>query len=322
MSGDDAEELARFGQTTIAEGSKSFALASLFFGADLQTDVQLLYAWCRHCDDVVDGQNLGGDAPSAAMSEADRAAALEALRTNTARVMRGDAVGELAFDGFARVVARTKMPAVYPQDHLDGFAYDVAPKPFDSLDDVLAYCYGVAGVVGVMMAIVMGVDPEDGDTLDRACDLGLAFQLTNICRDVVDDAAGGRVYLPADGLARHGVAATPAAVADPAARAAVWRAALEVLDVADLYYASATKGVRQLPIRAAAAVAAARNVYREIGARVRDGGPEAWDQRVVVSSRRKTALAAMGALTGGAASMFLQREAAPRSAILWTRPHR
>ncbi|MBY0420947.1 MAG: phytoene/squalene synthase family protein [Parvularculaceae bacterium] len=315
----DREALSAYGRETIAKGSKSFALASLLFGREMQADAQMLYAWCRWCDDVVDGQTLGGDAPDAAMTREERAERLGALRRDTARALSGESVGEPAFDAFGEVARRHQLPRRYCFDLLDGFAMDAEATKFRSLDDTLRYCYGVAGVVGVMMAILMGVDRSDEETLDRACDLGLAFQLTNICRDVLDDARADRIYIPADILRAESVEPEPEAVLDPVQRENVWRAAVRVLDIADAYYASASFGVRRLPLRAAAAVAAARNVYSAIGGKIRAGGPAVWDQRVAVSGRRKAALALLGVATSGPAAMFLRKSAAPPREGLWSR---
>lgn len=311
--------LSAYGRTTIAKGSKSFALASLLFGKEMQEDAQMLYAWCRHCDDVIDGQALGADAPDAAMTGEERRLRLAGLRRDTARALAGEKTGEAAFDAFGEVAARHRLPERYPFDLLDGFALDAEEAAYPTLDHTLRYCYGVAGVVGVMMAILMGVDRDDEETLDRACDLGLAFQLTNICRDIFDDAAAGRVYLPADYLNREGVGPTAADMLSPDARPRVWRAAIAVLDIADLYYASATVGVRRLAPRAAAAVAAARNIYRDIGRRIRVEGEEAWRSRVAISAPRKALLAFAGLATGVPASIFLRKSPAPPREGLWRR---
>lgn len=313
--------LARHGADAIAKGSKSFAFASLLFGRAMQADVHMLYAWCRHCDDVIDGQTLGGDAPGA-MPRAEREARLDMLRRQTREALAGERTGDPAFDGFGAVAARRRIPECHPMDLLDGFAMDVEARSYRSLNDLMDYCYGVAGVVGVMMAIVMGVGADDEETLDRACDLGLAFQLTNICRDVIDDASGGRIYLPLDWLAEEGVAPDAAAVLDPANRDALARVAARTLAAAEAYYASASEGARRLPLRAASAVLAARNVYREIGRRVEARGPNAWDDRTFVSGPRKILLAAAGA--GGAlAQQALLRERSLKTRDdLWRRPRR
>lgn len=317
---DPAADLRAFSRETIAKGSKSFALASLLFGEEMQADAQMLYAWCRHCDDVIDGQTLGGDAPDADLSAAERRTRVDHLRAQTVRALEGHHTGEHAFDAFAAVAARAKLPARYPLHLIDGFALDIEPRLYPTTESLMDYCYGVAGVVGVMMAIIMGVDPDDDETLARACDMGLAFQLTNICRDVMDDARGGRIYLPTAYLQEQGIAATPGAILDPANREAVWLAADRVLDDADRYYISASEGVRRLPPRAGAAVAAARNVYRAIGHRLRFRGPGVWDNRIVVPTWRKRWLALSGAATGAAAS-FTQRPRPMRAREgLWNRP--
>jgi 15-cis-phytoene synthase len=314
--------LAEHGAESIAKGSKSFALASLLFGKETQADVHMLYAWCRHCDDVIDGQTLGGDAPDAALSREDMENRLELLRAQTIMALKGERTGVPAFDGFAQVAARRRIPEAYPMDLLAGFGHDAEGRTYETLDDLMDYCYGVAGVVGVMMAIVMGVEARDDETLDRACDLGLAFQLTNICRDVVDDAAGGRIYLPLDWLARAGVPVTPEALRDPQNRNAIASVVAKVLKEADRYYASASEGARRLPFRAGAAVLAARNVYREIGRKVEALGPAAWDRRTVVSNPMKISLAAAGvAACAGQAALFRARPLSKRE-NLWKRPVR
>ena len=135
------------------------------------------------------------------------------------------------------------------------------------------------------MARVMGVtDPE---VLRRAQDLGLAFQLTNISRDVIEDAEGGRVYLPADWLVEAGLEPTAEAVADPGNRQTVHRVTQRLLAVAEPYYDSARDGLRGLPFRSSMAIAAARGVYREIGRKVRRGGPGVWKRRVSVGPAMK-----------------------------------
>ncbi len=317
------EALAAHGRARIAEGSKSFAMASLLFGREMQADVEMLYAWCRRCDDVIDGQDLGGDAPDRFLTPAERAGRLENLQRLTERALDGEATGDPAFDGFSAVARKHRLPRRLAMDHLDGFAMDVQTGAYRTLEDTLDYCYGVAGSVGVMMAILMGVASDDAQTLDRACDLGIAFQLTNICRDVLDDARAGRVYLPADFLEENGVdPASESVIAQPS-REGVARAVAAVLDEADRYYRSASFGLRRLPPRAAAAVAAARNVYRDIGRIVREAGVAAWDARARTSPARKSWLAFAGAVSGAPQPLFLKNlTAPPRDAALWTRPAR
>jgi phytoene synthase len=314
------ENVTQRARDAIAGGSKSFALASLLFRPAMRRHAHMLYAWCRYCDDVIDGQNLGfGETIAAGKDAVPDAGDLADLRRATESVFRGEEQPIWQFDALQTVVLETGMPAQHAYDLLQGFEMDVAQARYETLEDTLRYSYHVAGVVGVMMAIVMGIDPADDDTLDRASDLGIAFQLTNIARDVIDDAAIGRIYLPGEWLEEEGVEAHPAALLDEANREGVWRVALRLLGEADRYYVSSGPGVRRLPIRAGFAVAAARGVYRDIGRVIRSKGPEVWKRRARTSRSRKVALAGLGCLQGAGSKSLAFRNLPPR-ADLWKRP--
>jgi len=265
---------------TIASGSKSFFTASLLLPTQLRDSAHLLYTWCRHCDDCVDGQRLGFADESAKRPAAE---VLEYLNEQTRRTLAGEPVEQLPFQALSRVVAEYEIPEADPLALLEGFAMDVRGGPYETLDDTIRYCYHVAGVVGVMMARVMGV--RDRDALDRAADLGIAFQLTNIARDVVDDAAVGRVYLPDQWVRESGIHRERIAHAEY--RSPLATVVGKVLDEAERYYASAKIGIARLPFRSAWSIATARLVYRDIGHLVRKLGPRAWDERVSVSPLRK-----------------------------------
>ncbi|MGF6439007.1 15-cis-phytoene synthase CrtB [Kosakonia sp. 1610] len=296
---------------TITVGSKSFATASKLFDPATRRSALMLYAWCRYCDDVIDEQELGFR--TALPQQESALARLEMLRVETQRAFDGEAMGEPAFAAFQEVVTRHEMPAHLAFAHLEGFAMDVRETHYQTFDDTLRYCYHVAGVVGLMMAWIMGV--RDELVLDRACDLGLAFQLTNIARDIVEDAENGRCYLPAQWLAEEGMTARE--IADPAKRQHIARLARRLVMAAEPYYASAKAGLRGLPLRSAWAIAAAHGVYRQIGIKVMAAGAAAWEQRQGTSKAEKLGLLAKGA--GMALTSRLSRPA-PRPAHLWQRP--
>ncbi|MEL6372870.1 MAG: phytoene/squalene synthase family protein [Pseudomonadota bacterium] len=317
------DEIVEHARTLIQKGSKSFAGAARLFAPEQRDSAYMLYAWCRHCDDVIDGQELGHTPASAAVttaygtsgaqvaapatgepppdaretpaasaaafaaagpSAAEQQHALEGLQCQTEQALRGDAVDPV-FIALSRVVDRHAIPHRHPFELLEGFRMDVEGARYTTIDDTLRYCYHVAGVVGVMMAMVMGVKARE--TLNRASDLGLGFQLTNIARDVIPDAQAGRVYLPAAWLEDVGVPATPEAVAAVENREAVACVVRRLLDEAERYYESARHGLPALDSRSAWAIASARHVYRDIGSLVRERGSKAWDRRAVVSRMRK-----------------------------------
>jgi len=296
---------------TIAVGSRSFATASRLFDAHTRRSAVLLYAWCRHCDDVVDGQHLGGG--GATDPDGRGAERLRMLDAQTRQAYAGETMTDPAFAALQAVALAHRIPIALPLAHLDGFAMDVDGHRYDTLDDTLLYCYHVAGVVGLMMARIMGA--RDEATLDRACDLGLAFQLTNIARDIVDDAQVGRCYLPETWLAAHRV--PRAELADPRHRQALAEMAAALVRAAEPYYTSAGHGLAALPLRSAWAVATAHGVYREIGLRVEREGPRAWDRRVSTSRATKLRLLLRAAGT----ALRSRRQVPPaRPAQLWQRP--
>lgn len=300
-------------ERAIAEGSKSFAAAARLFDRRTREGAVLLYSWCRHCDDVVDDQRLGFRTDGRP-STRDAGERLAGLIDDTRRALAGEPTSHPAFAALQTVVARHGLPARYPLQHLDGFRMDVEGRGYRVVGDTLDYAYHVAGVVGVMMAYVMGV--RDEATLDRASDLGLAFQLTNIARDVVEDAQVGRVYLPAAWLAEAGIPLDEIAAARH--RPALAGVARRLVVSAEPYYASAGIGVAALPLRSACAIATARGLYRRIGLEVVARGPLAWDRRVSTSKMQKLGHVVVG-VAAALASRAGTRDRAPRLG-LYARP--
>ncbi len=300
---------------SITQGSKSFRAASRLFDSRTREDAWLLYAWCRACDDAIDGQDHGHG--HVELTQAQRRERLDRLYAVTCAALRGEPMDDPTFAAFQRVAFRARLPEQYPLEHLQGFGMDVEERTYETLEEVLVYCWHVAGVVGVMMTLVMG--PRDEATLRRAQDLGIAFQLTNIARDAVDDARAGRIYLPAAWLREAGITPTPEAVADPANRAAVHAVARRLLSVAEPYYDSAREGLRWLPYRSVMAVAAARGVYREIGRKLIRKGPGAWEKRVSVGKPMKLWLFGRSLLITLWIMTLHRGRAAPKRPDLWSR---
>lgn len=313
VSGDD---LAKLSGSIIQAGSKSFAAAAKIFDPETRKSAYLLYAWCRHCDDIIDNQSLGyrdnqriGNEPAVELIK---------LREMTKSAMSGEIINDPMFVALQNVAAKHSIPSTYPLALIDGFEMDVTSRVYQNLNDTLLYCYHVAGVVGIMMAIVMG--RRDSETLDRANDLGLAFQLTNIARDVIEDAQNGRVYLPADWLEAEGIAAKPNAVADVKNRNDVAKVVRRLLIEADKYYCSSLAGLPKLGFRSAWAIATALKVYKAIGAEVIRQGPRAWDQRVSTSKAEKILAIMYGFRKAVFAKAFGGFNEYPARDNLWNRP--
>jgi 15-cis-phytoene synthase len=308
----DRSTLVAHARESIARGSKSFAMASRLFDLQTRERAWLLYAWCRKCDDIADGQDHGGTMQGVT----DGQARLSAMRLLTDAALRGEPTGDPAFDGFGLVMRECRIPDRYAHDLLEGFALDARDWRPRSEADMLRYCYHVAGAVGCMMAVLMGVDPDNEATLDRACDLGLAFQLANIARDISEDEAADRCYLPEEWLVEMDI--PPGEHMKPWVRPRLAILARRLADMAAVYEDSARHGTGALPPRAAWAVLAAAGIYGGIAREVVRRGEHAWDHRVVTPKLEKLGwVVRAGLQVPGRARRW--PAAAPRSSQLWSR---
>ena len=239
---------------SIRQHSKSFSLAARLLPLAYRDDAAAVYAWCRRADDAID--EPAGDDPRASLTR---------LRRELATVYEGDQCEDPVLSAFQRVVIHRKIPLQYPCELLAGMEMDLSGYPYRTWQDTLLYCHRVASTVGLMMCHVLGV--SDPRALGHAADLGIAMQLTNICRDVREDWQRGRLYLPNSLLERHGghVPANGGAALQDVGTAALAAAVRSALSVADEFYESGRVGLRYLSWHGALAVDVARRVYSGIG---------------------------------------------------------
>lgn len=260
----------------LRRGSQSFHAASLILPRRVRDPATALYAFCRVADDAVDQSR-----------HAARAVAL--LRERLDRIYADRPFDTPVDRAFAAVVQSGAIPRAIPEALIEGFAWDAAGLRCPDIAALEAYAVRVAGTVGLMMALLMGRREEE--TLARAVDLGIAMQLGNVARDVGEDAAAGRLYLPLDWLAEEGV--DPARfLSAPAPCEGVARVVARLLAHADERYERASAGIARLPADCRPAIHAARLVYREIGREVAARGFDSISGRAFVPGRRKAALLA------------------------------
>ena len=267
----------------IRKGSKSFSLAARLFDPATRDAAFFLYGWCRYCDDQVD--QVGTSA-----SRNELAARLKVLKDKTAAAFSFAPQDEPVFIALQYIVHRYGIPSHYALELIEGMAMDVRATRYANLKELLLYCYRVAGTVGLMMAHVMGL--RDEAALEHAADLGIAMQLTNIARDIVEDASMQRIYLPLTWLSEAEVQPEKIDAAENREKLAMLTRRL--LREAERYYRSGDEGLWYLSFRSACAVAAARRVYAEIGAMLLRKGPRAWDQRTYVTGARKIRMVLRG----------------------------
>ncbi|SEW43862.1 phytoene synthase [Cognatiyoonia koreensis] len=237
----------------IRTGSLSFHAASKLLPAKVRDPALALYAFCRLADDEVDE----GD---------QKASAVLRLRDRLDRAYAGTPMDAPEDRAFAAIIADFDMPRALPEALLEGLAWDASERRYDTLSDVRAYSARVASAVGAMMCVLMRV--RDPDALARACDLGVAMQLTNIARDVGEDARAGRIYLPLDWLKDAGLD-TESFLYDPRATPAVRIMVRRLLAEARRLYVRSEAGINALPRDARLGIWAARLIYDGIGKEVR-----------------------------------------------------
>lgn len=286
----------------LSEGSRTFHAASLLLPRRVRDPATAFYAFCRAADDAID---LGDG----------KAAALARLRSGLDAIYAGRPPPTPADRALAGVVARHAIPRALLDGLLEGFAWDAEGRRYDDLAGLHAYAARVAGTVGAVMALLMGA--RSPAAVARACDLGVAMQLTNIARDVGEDARAGRLYLPRDWMREAGLdpdawLARPRH--DPALASVVHR----LLRAADALYARADAGIALLPLACRPGIGAARRFYAEIGREVERAGCDSVTRRAAVPFPRKAGLLVLSlaaAPRGGA-----PRGGAPREGASWTPP--
>lgn len=272
--------MSRQARATLARGSRSFALAARLLPASCRDDVAVLYAYCRRADDAVDES-----APD------ERPVRVAALCRELDSLYAGEAQAEPLLAAFQAVIARHGIPEAYPRALLAGIRSDIAAVRMQTVAELSLYAYRVAGVVGLMMCHVLTL--SDARALRNAAHLGMAMQLTNICRDVAEDWQLDRLYLPADLLAECGapeLALDSSAPIDPERAQPLALACGKLLELAERYYASGDAGLSALPVRSALAVRSARLIYSEIGRRLARRGWDVRSGRVVVPTWLKLLL--------------------------------
>ncbi len=280
-------------RASLAHNSKTFHAASLLLPPSVRAPATVLYGFCRLADDTVD-------------VEGGRRLALTQLRRRLDRVFEGRPQPVAADRALAAVVAQYGIPRALLDLLIEGLSWDVDGRDYETLEDLQDYAARVAGTVGAMMSLLMGV--RDAAALARACDLGVAMQLSNIARDVGEDARMGRLYLPRQWLREAGL--DPAAwLAAPRFEPALAAVVQRLLAAADVLYARAAAGVASLPLACRPGINAARLMYAAIGHEVARAGCDSVSRRAVVPGRRKSRLLLQAAVSLWPARSQLQQPA-------------
>jgi phytoene synthase len=261
-------------------GSRTFFAASLFLPAAVRSSATALYAFCRMADDAIDQGH-------------DRERALRDLHARLDLIYQQRPGHDVADRAFARAVADHSIAKAIPLALLEGFSWDADNRRYETLSQLTDYAVRVAGTVGLMMSWIMGV--QDRASLARACDLGVAMQLTNIARDVGEDARNGRLYLPLQWM-REAHIDPQAWLNRPVFDAALAGVIQRLLETAEALYLRSEAGLSRLPRACRPSMYAARMLYAEIGHEVARRNFDSVSQRAVVKGSRKLRLVARALL--------------------------
>ena len=256
-------------------GSKSFSAAAMLLPRRARSPATVLYAFCRVADDAVDGAEQGGQG------------AVDDLRRRLDAAYGGTPDDTAIDRALSAVVARERLPRALLDALVEGMSWDASGRRYETLTDLYAYAARVAGSVGAMLALVMGA--RSPAMVARACDLGIAMQLTNVARDVGEDAPRGRIYLPLAWLDEAKIDATRW-LANPAHSEALGSVVERLLGMADVLYARADVGIEGLPADCRPAIRAARWIYADIGRAIGRARFDSVNQRAVVGRWRKALL--------------------------------
>lgn len=280
-------------KSDIQKGSKSFFLASIFFSDREKAAAWKLYSWCRYCDDVVDdsaasaAQQIADPSTSRAITQKN----VDLLKQQTQDCYQSKPSPAHPWPAFCEIIHEYHIPEKYPLDLVRGFQMDAEGAKIPDFETLLDYCYCVAGTVGLMMCHIMGV--RSTQALGHAVALGQAMQLTNIARDIQEDFRRNRIYLPTTWLQEEGL--NEQNLFEPQKRAHLEKVVRRLVDEAQSRYEFGIQGLKFLSLRSAWAVCIALHVYRDIGRQVLD--KKSFDQRVVVSGRRKIFLLLKASMT-------------------------
>ena len=277
--GDDVIARSR---AVLAKNARSFRFAGLFLPAQALDDAAVVYAFCRLVDDAID------EAPDLGSARAEAKA--------LARELRGEQRARPEVAAFIVVAARIGLDLRFAEQLIVGVDEDaVGHVRLDDDAGLVRYGYLVAGTVGGMMCAVLGV--KDPVAVPFAVDLGIGMQITNICRDVLEDAHKDRVYVPLQRLRAVGVDAdcfVDDVVAGRVDRDKVASVVRDLLGLAERYYASGDAGLRYIPWRSRLAILIAGRVYRAIGRKLLRRNGDALAGRVSTSTLHKVGLAVVG----------------------------
>jgi 15-cis-phytoene synthase len=169
--------------------ARNFYYSFLLLSSEQKSAMCAIYAFMRYCDDISEGEGASREA-------------IDQWRADLDRALAGDSPDNPLWPAFADTVKRYRIPHKYFHEMIDGVSGDLEPREIQTFEELYRYCYQVASVVGLTIVHIFGFESPDALVLAEKC--GIAFQLTNILRDVREDRENARIYIPAEDIRRFG----------------------------------------------------------------------------------------------------------------------
>ena len=267
-------------EKAILHGSLSFHAASLALPKSVRTPCLALYAFCRLADDEVDLKQ-------------DKSASIYDLVQRLDLVYAGTPRDHPMDRAFANMVEKFDMPRALPEALFEGFVWDAMSKQYKTFDDLISYSARVASSVGAMLCVIMG--ERRAEVLSRACDLGVAMQLTSIARDIGEDAKEGRLYVPHDWFQQEGLDPSDFLL-DPNRSESTVVFTKRLLGKAETLYHRSEAGIAYLPPKVRPAMFAARHIYSAIGNEIKKNNFDNINYRARTNKFTKTKLLTFSAI--------------------------
>jgi phytoene synthase len=260
-------------KTVFRGHAKTFSFAAKLLPQTMHDHASELYAFCRYCDDLAD---------DALDDNQKRLARLKLDNISCALLIRGS--DDIKLQGMMELINHQNVPLKSALTLVDGIKQDLGIVRILNERELIQYAYQVAGTVGEMMCPILGC--VNSLATVYASHLGIAMQLTNIVRDVMEDAGLNRLYLPVEWLGFD----EPSSVLKAQNRFATQSAMKKTLSLAETYYQSACHGLKFIPVRSRFTVLIAMRLYRHIGLSVAENDYEFWNGRLSIPYLKKITL--------------------------------
>ncbi|XZR52788.1 MAG: squalene/phytoene synthase family protein [Enterobacteriaceae bacterium] len=292
----------------IEKGSKNFKFSLFFLNNSIKKSISILYSWCRYCDDIIDNEILGFNIKKTNKKNLH----IQNFILNTQKIYCNLKINEFHFNEFKKIIYKYKISPIYIFDHIEGFTMDLKNQTYETFQDTLKYCYNVAGVIGIIITKII-IKKYNKKILDHACNLGIAFQLINISRDIVLDYKNKRCYLPNCLLKKFNL--NKFNFLNKKNINYLIIIIKKIINQSELYYKSSINSLFKLPLKSCIAVIIAYNIYKKIGIKIIKKKKKAWIKRQKINIFEKF-LITINIIT----KMFINIKKEKK--IFWKRPFR